>query len=142
MKTWTEVKVKTMNLDELVTLDDILERNRSLRPRIKGRIFKANQRATNRWFRNLVNLCECGRDQQYVGNPKGLCPYGYCEQEYCPDCGRIWGAYGPAGCLCDSRRGGHQRLAEQPKPRLPKKYRDRRPKALHYWEKSENVGNR
>lgn len=129
-----------MKLDELVTLDDIMvERTRPLRPRVKGRIFKANQRRTNRWFRNPVNFCACGRNQQYVGNQKGFCPYGYCNQEYCPDCARIWCADGPAGCLCDSTHGGHGRRAEQPKPSVPKKYRDRRPKALHYWEKSENA---
>lgn len=140
MRTWTEIKAEAMNLDELANLNDIMvERKRPLRPRVKGRIFKANQRSTNRWFRNPINRCACGRDQRSVDITTGSCPYGYCQQEYCPDCARIWSANGPAGCLCDSTSGGHERHAEQPKPSIRKKYRDRRPKPLHYWEMSKNA---
>lgn len=136
------------------TFEDViadLDFNSYSGPRMKGRRYKARERTNAAWQRDPVLRCDCGRvearfyekgyDRLDHDSPQGVCPYGSCVQFYCPTCARIRCGFGPMGCLCESRSGGHMRRAEQPKPRVPKKYRDRRPKALHYWEKENRRNN-
>lgn len=107
-KTWNEVKA---NLDQRPWVI----------PRMKGRRYKALQRANARWLRDPVVRCKCGRPDgsaEDAGATVRVCPFGQCHQFFCPGCGRQSWAYGPVGCPCDSGPTGHHRYAEQPKPHV------------------------
>jgi hypothetical protein len=53
------------------------------------------------------------------------CPWGWCQEHYCQDCGRYQGGMGAADCPCDPERG-HGTRGEAPRPSCPYKRSQRR----------------
>lgn len=105
LRTWEEVKA------------DHDQHREVLIPPMKGRRYKARLRADARWRRDPVVRCKCGHPDGSDDTPRA-CPFGYCNQYYCPSCGRQSWAWGPVGCPCDCGRTGHGRYSEQPKPHM------------------------
>ena len=127
---WSEVKKKMDARNEATRqarsrmtnkeFFEYLKRERD-RPKMKGRKFKARIRSDVTWWSDPVLRCKCGHKSDHETEIQKVCPFGNCNQLYCPSCGREGVAWGPVNCPCERGGRGHQRYSEQPKPHVPRK---------------------